>query len=152
MSNDPNAVKAWDWNAPGKMVQGLVKTGLIPSQKFNQIELLRLQKLILSRNLFIENGIQRVIEKHAKQLRNNIQTDAPYDYEELDNYHMREHMTDKPIKDGRAVESEAGYSGLLEYGTARHGVQYVFFRPATERTWKAYKEEVFKIMKGIFSI
>lgn len=118
----------------------------------SQAELAVLMDTIRKIELFYDDDIQHVIDKHATQIKRDLEMEAPYDYQELDDYHMREHMTKRdyngPLGDGKEVESEAPYSGHLEYGTAVHGVQHVFFRPVDERNKKAYKEEVLKIMKG----
>ena len=125
-----------------------------------QIEKLRLETILASRDAFITHGIKRMMREHGEHLRDVLERTAPYDDQEIwgfeqglyQNYHMQDHMSTKPYKDGVEVESEASYSGKLEYGTAYHGVQHIFFRPATWKEWKAYKNNVIKIMRGIFSI
>lgn len=127
-------------------------SGAFTVQRHNQIERARIDALLFARDLFIKEGIQKIIADTAKQLKSDLERDAPFDTVPYDDYHMQDHMTDKPIENGRAVESEAAYSGHLEYGTAYHGVQHVFFQPATWKNWKIYKENVIRAMKGIFTI
>lgn len=119
------------------------------------MELARLEYMIFAIHEFYGSGIQKTIDKHATQIRNDLQREAPYDHAELDDYHMREHMTKRDYEGkhgkGKEVESEAPYSGYLEYGTAKHGVQYVFFRPVVERNQIAYKKDCIRIIKGIMT-
>jgi hypothetical protein len=137
-------------------------SGLIPGHlpivtDINKLELLRYDKMIMDIGWYYKTGIQKVIKSQAEKLRKDLVATAPYDAQEIwgyeqgmwQNYHMQDHMTSQPIPDGMEVESEASYSGKLEYGTAYHGVQYIFFRPATEKVWKAYKLEVVNDMKRI---
>jgi len=138
-----------------KPIGGLVAGTPYASDKFATIEKTRLNALVFARNEFIENGILKIIDDHATQFKSDLERDAPFDVVGYDDYHMNDHMTKETMsltKKGTKVESEAGYSGLLEYGLASHGVQHIFFRPNMEKNWKAYKEEVIKIMRGIYRI
>ena len=114
-----------------------------------------IEKLKFAIDDFTKNGIQDLTTKHQKQARNDLQMEAPYDYEELDTYHMRENMDMVDYRGdhglGKSVISRAPYSGLLEYGTAYHGVQYVFFRPIVARTAKAFKEDVIRVLTRMYS-
>lgn len=120
----------------------------------NMRELARFDMIKAELISFQNSGIQKLIEKHAEMMRLEIQETAPYDFQELDDYHMKDHMErrdyDGKWGKGQEVESEAPYSGLLEYGTARHGVQYVFFRPSVERGQREYKAEAIKVVKEIY--
>lgn len=111
---------------------------------------------------FYYEGVFKTQLYHGKALRDDIENNAPYDYQELDDYHMKENMTIKAVggridgvpgeSDGVEIESEAPYSGLLEYGTARHGIQYVFFRPAVEMNQREYKQDVIIQMRRALSV
>lgn len=126
----------------------------------NYAEMVRLANAIKNVENYYLEGIQKTIEKHAEIMRSEIQETAPYDFTESEsweqgvfgNYHMKDHMVRRDYEDsklgkGQEVESEASYSGHLEYGTAVHGVQHVFFRPSVERGQKEYKLEVIREMK-----
>ncbi len=121
----------------------------------NQRELARFDIIKNDLIKFQNIGVFAIIEKHAEIMRQEILEAAPYDFAELDDYHMKDHMTRKDYNDrlgkGQEVESEAPYSGLLEYGTASHGVQYVFFRPAVERGQREYKKEAVNTVKRLMS-
>lgn len=121
----------------------------------NMRELARFEMIRAEIINFQEKGIQDLIEKHAEIMRQEIQEAAPYDFQELDDYHMKDHMERRDyngrLGKGQEVESEAPYSGLLEYGTARHRVQYVFFRPSVERGQREFKAESIRILKRIYS-
>ena len=104
---------------------------------------------------FYYSGIFELQVKHGNRARDDLEQNAPYDYQELDDYHMRDHMVIRESKnpkdvagesEGVEIESQAGYSGLLEYGMAIHGKQYVFFRPIVEITQGSFKNEVIQEM------
>jgi hypothetical protein len=119
----------------------------------NAGEIARLVNILAEIQEFYEEKIQWVIDGAAYDMRAEIEQTAPYDWQELDDYHMKDHMIQRDYDGkwgkGQEVESEAPYSGLLEYGTARHGVQHVFFRPSVERGQREYKKIVIGYMKGI---
>lgn len=114
---------------------------------------------------FYYEGIFKLQDKHGQIMRDEIKEAAPYDFTESPsweqgewgNYHMKDHITKKNVKgrirdipgesEGVEIESEASYSGFLEYGTATHGVQYVFFRPTVERGQREFKSEVITEMR-----
>lgn len=116
----------------------------------NAGEMARLETAIKLINEFYTGGIQKLIKEHALIMRDEIRETAPYDWSERDNYHMKDHMVARfymgGLGAGWEVESEADYSGLLEYGTANHGVQHVFFRPTVERGQREYKKDCIRIM------
>lgn len=130
---------------------GLIPNTFPTSENVGDMEAMRFIKVSTGVNHFYTKGIQDLIFKIAEDLKVELEQTAPVDPVPYDDYYMTEHMSTHPIKNGRATESEAAYSGHLEYGTAYHGVRHVFFRPATEKFWKKYKEEVVKQMKEILS-
>ena len=105
---------------------------------------------------FYYEGIFKLQDKEGEKMRKEIEHNAPYDYAELDDYHMKDHITIKDFSgsvegsgeqaEGVEIESEAPYSGLLEYGTAMHGIQYVFFRPSVELGQRAFKLDAIREM------
>jgi len=111
---------------------------------------------------FYYKGILDLQEKEGEKMRKEIEHNAPYDYAELDDYHMKDHIVIKDFSgsiegsgeqgEGVEIESEAPYSGLLEYGTARHGIQYVFFRPSVELGQRSFKLEVIKEMRKAITV
>ena len=125
----------------------------------NKIELAKLNKMRMAIENYIDTGIQKTILDSAEQIRSDLEKEAPFDTVPYDTYHMNEHMVRTEFSGsiggkankGQQVDSEAAYSGHLEYGTAYHGVQHIFFRPVDERNKKAYKQEVILRMKKIFT-
>jgi hypothetical protein len=142
-------------------------TGALPTHPYiseqNQRELARLAIIFNDLKKFANVGIYGLQEKHAEVIRKEIRDNAPYDATESSsweqgvwgNYHMKDHMERRDYEDakigkGQEVESEASYSGYLEYGTATHGVQYIFFRPAVDKGWKEYKKDAIDTLKAIY--
>ena len=125
----------------------------------NKIELVKLTKMRIAIEFFMDNGIQKVIYDRAEQIRSDLEKEAPFDTVPYDEYHMNEHMVRRDFSGnidgkqnvGQEVESEAAYSGHLEYGTAYHGVKHVFFRPVVEKNQKAFKKETIDIVKKIYT-
>ena len=125
----------------------------------NKIELVKLNKMRMAIELFMDNGIQKVIYDRAEQIRSDLEREAPFDKVPYDDYHMNEHMERRGFSgsiegkqnEGQEAGSRAKYSAALEYGTAIHGVKHVFFRPVVEANQKAYKQEVILRMKKIFT-
>lgn len=114
------------------------------------------QKLIFAIENFTDNGIQAIILEHSKHVQDDLVNEAPYDYEERwDTYHMAEHMEMYDYKGehgvGISVVSGAPYSGHLEYGTATHGVQHIFFRPVVYKNRKLFKEDVIRILMRTYN-
>jgi len=55
--------------------------------------------------------------------------------------YMRDHITKRNLPDGAEVESEAGYSGFVEFGTSRQADQ-PFFRPPLYHNWEIIKKMI----------
>ena len=112
------------------------------SQLWGQADYMRLMKAYNNVMEFYTRGIFNLQHEEAEKMWDEIRENAPYDHQEIDDYHMKDHMELNRFKgsvkgssesaEGWEADSEAGYSGLLEYGTAYHGIQYVFFRPSVE--------------------
>ena len=135
--------------------EGLLPNTFPTSTPVGNADAIRFTKMVNAVALYYDKGIQEQIREIADDLKEELEQTAPYDTQEIDDYHMTEHMKDSPYVDGarkgREVESEAAYSGHLEYGTAYHGVQHIFFRPATEKAWIRHKKECIKAMTEILS-
>ena len=157
MSNTPytapsvSSVTARGKAKPISEISGLKTTAVLSGDP----ELMRFVRAYENVMNYYYQGIFETQVKHGKQLRDDIEQNAPYDAQEIDPYHMKDHMTIKNVSnptnvagesEGVEIESQAAYSGALEYGTAYHGIQYVFFRPAVEINQREFKLDVIKEM------
>ena len=159
MSNTPytapsvSSVTARGKAKPISEISGLKTTAVLSGDP----ELMRFVRAYENVMNYYYQGIFEAQVKHGKQLRDDIEQNAPYDSHvpPYDDYHMKEHMTIKNVSnpkdvagesEGVEIESQAAYSGALEYGTAYHGIQYVFFRPAVEINQREFKLDVIKEM------
>lgn len=70
-----------------------------------------------------------------------MQQDAP-----VDTGYLRDHIVKRDIPGGAEVESEAGYSGFLEYGTSRMTPRF-FFRHNVRMHWVLLWDEIKKLVK-----
>lgn len=120
----------------------------------NAAEVARVAGITAALDAFVEDGIYALIEKNAKIAREELVTAAPYDYQELDDYHMRQHIERDDFESpelgkGQEINSEAEYSWNLEYGHTRHGKHQNWFRPTMYKNQAKTKVDVIKTIARI---
>jgi len=118
-------------------------------------EIARIMKITTEIDSFVDDGIYDMIEEKAEDFAFEFRYIAPYDFQEIDDYHMSEHIEVNDYNDpedgkGKEIDSEAAYSGLLEYGHTWHGKHQNWFRPTMYKDQALMKAAVVKKILEIF--
>lgn len=94
----------------------------------------RLQILVVN-----SKGFPKIIQGDARMIQGEMMAQAP-----VDTGFMRDNIVVRDLPDGAEIESKAGYSGWVNYGTSRQAPQSFFTSPILER-WPKLKKVLEKM-------
>ena len=94
----------------------------------------------------VNDQASKVVKNNAEKLKSKAQENAP-----KDTGFLKSHIkTSYPEALEARIESEAAYSGYVEYGTRFNDGGKPFMRPALREIEPQFKKDMTDVMKGAF--